>query len=59
MKENNIEYIINVAAAVKGIKATKELMEKYPFVYGAVGVHPDEVGDLDEEVMTRFGHCAP
>lgn len=40
---------------IKGIKATKELMEKYPFVYEfAVGVHPDEVGDLDEEVMTQI-----
>ena len=31
-----------------------ELTEKYPFVYGAVGVHPDEVGELDEEKFLRM-----
>lgn len=26
-----------------------ELAEQYPFVYAALGLHPDEVGDLNEE----------
>lgn len=51
MKEHGIDRIVNVGASLQGVADTVKLMEKYPFVYGAVGVHPDEVGSLDEEKM--------
>ena len=35
-----------------------ELTEKYPFLYGSVGVHPDEVGDLNEENFARMSELA-
>lgn len=54
MKENGIETIVNVCANVKDIDKTVELMEEYPFIYGAVGVHPDDVGAMDEEVMAKL-----
>lgn len=31
-----------------------KLTEEYPFVYGAIGVHPDEVGNLDETQFARM-----
>ena len=31
-----------------------DLMERYPYIYGAVGVHPDDVGALDEEKIRRM-----
>lgn len=40
---------VNVGASLAGCKRTIELTEQYPFIYGALGVHPDEVGELDEE----------
>ena len=46
---HGIEKIVNVGASLKGVEDTVKLMEKYPFIYGAVGIHPDEVGELDEE----------
>ena len=49
MHEHGIDTIINVGASLRGVRETVTLMERYPFVYGAIGVHPDEVGDLDEE----------
>ena len=49
MHEHGIDTIINVGASLKGVRETVTLMERYPFVYSAIGVHPDEVGDLDEE----------
>ena len=49
LAEHGIEKIINVGASLQGVEDTVKLTEKYPFVYGAVGVHPDEVGNLDEE----------
>ena len=51
LAKHGIEKIINVGASLRGVADTVRLTEKYPFVYGAVGVHPDEVGTLDEEKM--------
>ena len=51
---HGIEKIINVGASMQGVEDTVKLMEKYPFVYGAVGIHPDEVGELDEEKIQRL-----
>lgn len=51
MARHGIEKIVNVGASLRGVEDTVRLMEKYPFVYGAVGIHPDEVGSLDEEKM--------
>lgn len=47
MQEAGIQYIVNVGASVLGVEATVRLAENYPFVYGAVGLHPDEVGDMN------------
>lgn len=47
MAENGVEYIINVGANLASTKATVALAEKYPFIYGAAGVHPSETGELD------------
>lgn len=54
MKEAGVEYIVNVGASMASSKRSMELSEKYPFVYAAVGVHPDEVGELDEEKLAQL-----
>lgn len=54
MHNHGIERIINVCAEVDNWERTVDLMEKYPFVYGAVGVHPDDVGALDEGWIRRM-----
>lgn len=46
---HGIDRVINVGASLAGCRATLELMEKYPFVYGAMGVHPSETAELSEE----------
>lgn len=51
LKEHEIEAVTNVGASMKSCKATLELTRKYPFVYGAVGVHPNETGELSEADM--------
>ena len=50
-RQQGIETIINVSASLDSIKSTLALAEKYPFIYGAAGVHPDEVGALNEETF--------
>lgn len=54
MQENGIGRIINVSANLESLENTRKLMEEYPFIYGAFGLHPDEVGDLNEDVMARM-----
>lgn len=49
MQENGIGTIINVGATFQSCKEVVQLAQEYPFIYAAVGVHPDEVGELDEE----------
>ncbi len=49
MKEAGVEYIVNVGASMASSGRSIALAEKYPFVYAAIGVHPDEVGELNEE----------
>ncbi len=54
MVPNNITGIVNVGASWDGVLASQELAEKYPFIYAAVGVHPDEVGCLDEQKLLEM-----
>lgn len=49
MPERGIKRIINVGASIASTKTTLALAEKYDFVYAAVGVHPSDVEDLNEE----------
>ncbi len=46
--KNGIDYVVNVGADMRTSKNTIELTEKYPFFYGAVGVHPNEVGNMTD-----------
>lgn len=54
MAAQGVGKIVNVSATVKSWEDTVRLTQEYPFMYGAVGVHPDEVGDLDEENFARM-----
>ena len=54
MHDHGIGKIINVGASLKGVRDTAALTEKYSFVYGAAGIHPDEVGNLTEEDMKEM-----
>ena len=53
MQENGVGTIINSGADWDSVTEVIELAKNYPFVYVAVGLHPDEVGDLNEE---RFAY---
>lgn len=51
LKDNGIEYVINVGASVESTKSTIELAARYDFIYGAVGVHPNETEPLTEDFL--------
>ncbi len=49
MPHLGVGTIVNVGASYKGCQKAIELAEQFLHVYAAVGIHPDEVGMLDEE----------
>ena len=51
MQENGIDRIVNACASLESLKDTEALMEKYPFVYGAFGIHPDDAEKMTEETL--------
>ncbi|MBE5873828.1 MAG: TatD family deoxyribonuclease [Lachnospiraceae bacterium] len=54
MQENGVGKIVNIGASLNSCKQTIELMQKYDFVYGAIGVHPNEVEELSEESFAQL-----
>lgn len=46
-----IGTVINVGASLSSCRATLHLVQEYPFVYGALGVHPSETHELSVESL--------
>lgn len=44
-----IKRVVNIGASIESTKNSIELAKKYDFIYAAVGVHPSEIAELNEE----------
>ncbi len=44
-----VAKIVNVGASLASCKKTLALMDEYDFIYGAIGVHPCDTADLNED----------
>ncbi len=49
MQELGVGAIVNVGATMQGAKDSVAMAKQYPFVYAAVGIHPESAKDLNEE----------
>ena len=49
LKEAGVGAVMNVAASLGSCRSTLKLAEAYDWIYGAMGVHPSETGELDQE----------
>ncbi len=49
LQGEGIAFVVNVSASIASSKETIELTKKYPFLYGAIGVHPSDTAELDED----------
>ena len=47
--ENGIIKAVNIGANLSTSKATVELAKNYDFIYGAVGVHPSDIRELEAD----------
>ena len=54
MEVHGIGRIVNIGANMETSACTVALTEQYSFLYGAVGVHPNEVGDMTEQDLVRL-----
>lgn len=45
---NGIGTVVNIGASLASCEQILKLMEQYSFIYGAMGVHPSETGELTE-----------
>lgn len=54
LPEAGVGTIVNVCASYESWKKSVELAAKYPYIYAAVGTHPDEVGVLNEETFAEM-----
>ena len=54
MKDGGVGCIVNVCASAGGFGGTLELIKAYPFVYGAVGVHPDDAGIMTQDTLDEI-----
>jgi len=54
LKENGVGAILNMSSDYESVKRTVELTEKYDFIYGAVGIHPEHADQYNEEVRKEL-----
>lgn len=57
MKANEVELIVNACSSIDEIEDIIVLCEKYPFMYGSVGVHPHEaksIRDADMDILKKY-----
>lgn len=56
--ENGIGAVLNAGSDLRSLERVPELAEKYDFLYGAAGLHPDEVVGLTPELWEKTEHAA-
>ena len=52
--KNEIAYIVNVGSSMETSRRSLELAGRYEGIYAAIGVHPEEAAELDEEKLGRL-----
>ena len=57
-EENGIEAAVNVCADLKSLTDVPLLVDRYEKLYGAAGLHPDDVGDLNDETAALIEELA-
>lgn len=58
MKEKGVGTIVNVGADMQGSLASIELAKKYPFMYAAVGIHPSDCGQMNQNDLKSLEDMA-
>lgn len=54
LKEHDIGFVMNVGCDLPSSERSVALAERYPFVYAAVGSHPDDADHVDGRLLDRY-----
>ena len=54
LPQKGVVAVINMAADYESLKKTVALCEKYDYIYGAVGIHPECANDLPDNWKRCF-----
>lgn len=58
LKKEGVSLAVNVGADLTSSKNSIALAEQYDFIYAAVGVHPNEVGEMQDEDLETLADMA-
>lgn len=50
--------VVNVSSDFSSVSKTIDLTKKYSFIYGAVGIHPDNVKELNDDRLSQLRELA-
>lgn len=51
LKDSGIGLVVNIGSSMRSSRETLELTKKYDFIYGAAGVHPNRVEELEDREL--------
>lgn len=54
LKNHGVGLVMNIGCDLKSSLQSIALAEKYPFVYAAVGSHPDDAAQLDDGLLAMY-----
>lgn len=54
LKNNGVIGIMNCSSSYKSIAKTCELINTWDFIYGAVGIHPENADEFKDEMLEEF-----
>ncbi|MGF7144399.1 TatD DNase family protein [Anaerotaenia torta] len=49
LPKEGIEYVVDICSTMDSVDRVLALAEQYPYIYTAVGIHPESAGELNEE----------
>ncbi|MFH1678627.1 MAG: TatD family hydrolase [Candidatus Omnitrophota bacterium] len=53
-KKNEVGFIINIGASLRGSQAGVDLSKEYGFIYTSVGIHPHEADKVNREMIKNI-----
>lgn len=54
MHKDGIDYIVNIGCSMDNSREIVQMIQKYDFLYGTVGVHPSDIDELTEADMKEL-----
>ena len=58
LSAQGVGRVCNIGASYDGAKKSAELARRYPFFYAAVGIHPDECGQMEDSWLSELEKLA-